>query len=248
MTGAGTTRPVLFLDDGGVMNDDRLRGLQWQRLVAEFFAPRLGGTQEAWSEANRIVISRLLEPAAWQARLQAAPDYRSFDYHYQLDWLRTMCELVHVPLPAEEACYHLALEATAAITRRVQAAFPGASETIRLLHRQGYLLYTASGEPSRDLANYLWGMGVHTCFQRLYGPDLIETFKAGPAYYERIFADAGVDPQAAVVVDNSLQALAWARQAGARTVLIGTGPSTQEEAAVWSASLAELPAIMDRLA
>jgi hypothetical protein len=97
------TRPVLFLDDGGVMNDNRLRGPQWQRLVAEFFVPRLGGTQEAWSEANRIVISRLLEPAA------------------------------------------------------------------------------------------------------------------------------------------------WARQAGARTVLIGTGPAAQEEAAVWSASLAELPAIMDGL-
>jgi HAD superfamily hydrolase (TIGR01509 family) len=241
------TRPVLFLDDGGVMNNNRRRGRQWQRLVAEFFAPRLGGTPQARSRANRIVSSRLLEPAAWQARVQAAPDYRTFDYRYQLDWLHTMGELVAVPLPAEEACYQLALEATAAITRRVQAAFPGASEAIRRLHRQGYLLYTASGEPSTDVANYLWGMGVRACFQRLYGPDLIETFKAGPAYYERVFADAGVDPQAAVVVDDSLQALAWARQAGARTVLMGTRPLAQEEAAMWSASLAELPAIMDRL-
>src|SRR5215469_10943699 len=165
------TRPVLFLDDGGVMTNNRLRGLQWQRLVAEFFAPRLGGTQEAWSEANRIVISRLQEPAAWQARLRAASDYRTFDYRYQLDWLHTMCALVNVPLPAEEACYQLALEATATITRRVQAAFPGASEAIRLLNRQGYTLYTASGEPSTDLANYLSGMGVRACFQRLYGPD-----------------------------------------------------------------------------
>lgn len=95
------TRPVLFLDDGGVMNDNRLRGLQWQCLVAEFFAPRLGGTQEAWSEANRIVIARLLEPAAWQARVQAATEYRSFDYCYQFDWFRTMCALVNVPVPAE---------------------------------------------------------------------------------------------------------------------------------------------------
>jgi len=239
------TRPVLFLDDGGVMNDNRRRGLQWQRMVAEFFAPRLGGPPEAWSRANRIVMSGILEPAAWQARLQAASDYRTFDYCYQLDWLRTMCDLVNVPFPPEEVGYPLTLEATAEITRRVRAAFPGASEAIRLLHQQGYLLYTASGEPSTDLANYLSGMGVRACFQRLYGPDLIDTFKAGPAYYERIFADAGVDPQYAVVVDDSLQALDWARQAGARTVLIGTGAAALEEGAVWSASLAELPAIMD---
>jgi len=151
------TRPMLFLDDGGVMNDPRLRGPQWQRLVAEFFVPRLGGTPEAWSKANRLVISRLLEPAAWQARLQAVDDYRSFEYRYQLDWLRMMGALVNVALPEEEACYHLALEATAAITRRVQAAFPGASEAIRLLHRRGYALYTSSGAPSTDLANYLGG-------------------------------------------------------------------------------------------
>ena len=121
------TRPVLFLDDGGVKNDNRLRGLQWQRMVAEYFAPRLGGTPEAWCEANRIVMSSILEPAAWQSRLQAASDYRTFDYCYQFDWLRTMCELVNVPFPAEEVYYPLALEAAAAVTRRVRAEFPGAS-------------------------------------------------------------------------------------------------------------------------
>ena len=35
------THPVLFLDDGGVMNDNRLRGEQWRRMVAEFFTPIL---------------------------------------------------------------------------------------------------------------------------------------------------------------------------------------------------------------
>ncbi len=34
---------ALFIDDGGVLNDNALRGPQWQRLVAEFFVPALGG-------------------------------------------------------------------------------------------------------------------------------------------------------------------------------------------------------------
>ena len=41
-------RLMVFLDDGGVMNDNNERGLQWQRLVSEFFAPLLGGPADAW--------------------------------------------------------------------------------------------------------------------------------------------------------------------------------------------------------
>lgn len=240
------TRPVLFLDDGGVMNDNQLRGEQWQRLVAAFFAPRLGGAPEAWAEANRIVMSRILEPAAWQARLQSVSDYRSFDYQYQIDWLNWMCELVNVPIPDEEQCYQLGLEATAAIIPRVRSAFPGAADAIRILHERGYTLNTASGESSTDLRDYLEGMEVRDCFQRLYGPDLIDTFKSGPAYYERIFADCGVDPASALVVDDSPQALGWARQVGAQTILVGAAPAAEEDAVTRIASLAHLPALIHR--
>ena len=235
------TRPVLFLDDGGVMNDNVLRGEQWPHLVAAFFAPRLGGAPEAWSEANRRVIATTLEPAAWQARLQSASDYRSFDYQYQVDWLSSMCELVNVPIPDEGECYQLAAEATTAITLQVRAAFPGAADAIRTLYGRGYVLYTASGEPSYDLEGHLAGMEVQDCFQRLYGPDLIDTFKAGPAYYERIFADVGVDPARALVIDDNAQALAWARQAGAQTILVGAAPAAEEENTIRIASLAQLP-------
>jgi len=38
-----TARPIIFLDDGGVMNDNNARALQWQRLVGEYFVPLLGG-------------------------------------------------------------------------------------------------------------------------------------------------------------------------------------------------------------
>lgn len=240
------TRPVLFIDDGGVMNDNRLRGEQWQRLVAEFFAPRLGGIPEAWAEANQIVMSRILEPVAWQARLQSMSDYRSFDYQYQIDWLNWMCKLVNVPAPDEKQCYQLGLEATTTIIPRVRSAFPGAADVIRILYGRDYVLYTASGESSTDLRDYLEGMGVRDCFQRLYGPDLVDTFKIGPAYYERLFADAGVDPASALVVDDTPQALAWARQVGAQTILVGAAPAAEEEPFTRLASLAQLPEIIHR--
>ena len=37
------------------MNDNATRGLRWQRLVAEYLAPRLGGNPDDWGEANRVV-------------------------------------------------------------------------------------------------------------------------------------------------------------------------------------------------
>ena len=239
---------AIFLDDGGVMNDGRERHTQWNRMVAEFFAPRLGGTPEAWSAANTRVITGMLQPQdvlqgdRWLARLAEAKDYASFDRQYWVDWLRGMCELVGVPTPAADECVALGHEVSGYITPRTRAAFPGVVDAIRALHRDGHLLHTASGESSADLDGYLHGMGVRACFRRLYGPDLLDTFKSSPQFYRSLFQDAGVAPHDAVVVDDSVVAVSWAAEAGARTVLIGAAPSSGTNATLCIGSLAELPA------
>src|SRR5207248_9127629 len=99
---------VLFIDDGGVMNDNAVRGAQWQRLLGEFFPPILGGTPEAWAEANPLVSARLWDEAyirATWARLDA--DYPAFRRAWHLDWLRGMCAWVGVATPPEEAALAL---------------------------------------------------------------------------------------------------------------------------------------------
>lgn len=239
-----TARLIIFLDDGGVLNANYARGLQWQRLVGEYFVPLLGGSADAWSRANRVVANRLFEPGAWRKRVQAAADYHSFDRAYQVEWLRGMCELVGIETPPEEECLRLARRAAVFITRRVHAAFPGVVDTIRTLHRQGYPLHTASGESSRELEGYLQAMGVRECFGRLYGPDLIETLKEGPEYYERIFADLGIAAAEALVVDDSPRAIEWATRVGARTVLVENPSHPHTGATVHIGSLVELPALL----
>jgi FMN phosphatase YigB (HAD superfamily) len=238
---------VVFLDDGGVMNDNRLRGPQWQRLVAEFFAPQLGGPPEAWSKANRAVIKAMLEPAVWQERLRLAPSYQHFERMYQVDWLKGMCALVDVPAPADDVCYTLARQATALIIPQIRSALPGAVEAIRKLYQRGYHLYTASSGASSDLAGHLEVMGVRDCFQRLYGPDLINTFKNGSDFYTRLFADAGVHPAEALVLDDSAQAVAWATEAGARAMLVGQASVVQDGMVRCIAGLAELPNVIQAI-
>jgi HAD superfamily hydrolase (TIGR01509 family) len=215
-----TGRYVLFLDDGGVISDNDVRAPQWQRMVGQFFAPILGGSAEAWAEANRVVITSFFSPGAWEARMNSTPDYWSFERKYNLDWLADMCQLVGVPTPSEEESVELARRAGAWIVSKVRADFPGAADAIRRLHDAGYILHTASGESSTDLKGYLGATGVLDCFGRLYGPDLVNTHKSGPDYYERIFADAGALPTDALVIDDSHVALSWAVQVGARTVLV----------------------------
>jgi HAD superfamily hydrolase (TIGR01509 family) len=239
------TRPVIFLDDGGVMNDNHLRGPQWQRLIGEFFAPRLGGTRTAWAEANRITVTRMFEPENWQARILAASDYASFERDYWLDWVGGMCQFAGVALPSVDESLKLAQQAEAYIAPLVRSAFPGAIEAIRELHAQGYLLHTASGEPSTTLHDYLEGMGVRTCFERLYGPDLLDTLKAKPEYYERLFVDAQISPGDALIVDDSPRVLAWAKELGAMTVLVGADAERGTlDGTRHIGSLAELPELM----
>ena len=47
---------ALFLDDGGVLNDNSLRAPEWLRLIGEFMPARMGGTSEQWARANQVVF------------------------------------------------------------------------------------------------------------------------------------------------------------------------------------------------
>ncbi len=232
----------IFLDDGGVITDKQRRAAEFGRLVGDCFVPLLGGTEEAWTRAHRAVVDRLADPQS--ASTLAAADFVGFYRAYQLRWVAGMCELLGLPTPPEEECLDLAYRALGWITRRIQAALPGAVETIHLLHRQGYALHTASGSCSLELAGSLKGLGVRRCFGRLYGADLVNTFKEGPQYYARLFTDAGVQPEGALVVDDSTDALDWAARLGARTVLVSASPHPETGTTPRLESLAELPAFL----
>ena len=238
-------RLTIFLDDGGVMSDNALRGEQWQRLVGEFFAPRLGGDPASWAKANRVAFEPLF--LKYESQLRDDPYDVFWNDAYQREWLQVMCDHVGVPAPRDDECLALARQASAYVTRRVSAAFPGVADTIKELHTRGFGLHAASGEHSDDLEGYLGAMGVRDLFGRLYGPDLVETSKGGPLFYQRIFDDAGVEPGEAVVVDNSPDCVRWAGEAGALAVPVSTGSSGQSPSPSVIGSLTNLPNLMERI-
>ena len=238
------SRPVLFFDDGGVMNDNSLRGSQWQRYVGDFLSARLGGEAASWAEANAVAV-----PPLWPKYQPIMggfgdpnDDVKAMWESYQLEWVRSMAQHVGLLLPLSDAeCIALAREASIYTTERVHAAFPGVIETLRRLHADGYILHTASNQVSHEMDGYLRGMGVRELFpRRLYGHDLLGIGKGHRLYYDRLFADTGVEPEDAIVFDDSPRILPFAADAGARTVLVSRerpegydGPLIASLANVW---------------
>ena len=210
----------IFIDDGGVLNDNERRGAEWRRLIGEYLSPRLGGEPLAWGEANLIVFGE-----QWQ-RFEAWHELHALDEEYvdffgpadeSSRWLREMCE--HVGVPTPEDCCELSNATARYVQSRIRSGYQDAAPGVRALFEAGYTLATASGEQSHALGLYLVALGIRDCFAgRLYGPDLVRAHKASPTYYERILADSGVSPASALVVDDSSNAIAWAAQAGMQTV------------------------------
>jgi len=238
---------TILLDDGGVLNDNSIRSAEWQRLVGEFLAPRLGGEPRAWGEANDVVFSQVWREfeELRDARI-AAGDIEYFDYmgEQRERWLRDMCTFVGVAAPRNPVS--LAVETEDYVLARARCAYPGVANAVRALHDRRYRLGTASGGTSRELEGYVGGLGVRELFpERLYGPDLVGAMKGSREFYDRIFADMNVDPAETLVTDDTPTILAQAEVLGARTVLVTRNPPAIYDSDVIG-SLAELPSLLKR--
>ena len=202
---------VVFLDDGGVLNDNERRAPEWRRLLGEFFPPLLGGTPAAWADANQVVFEGIWRD--WQELqergLEVGPDWWPAQ---NPRWLIGMCERVGVPIPDD-------VEGTVRashryVMARVDSAYPDAAPAMRAMHAKGVTLHLASGGQSYELEAYLRRMSVWELIDRPYGADLLGVNKTGRHYYERIVADCGVDPREAIVVDDTADVLEWAEATG----------------------------------
>ena len=236
----------IFLDDGGVMNDNALRGPQWRGFVAEYLVPRFGGGHSSWEAANTEVINRQMPMYIAGTGFPLKGGYRKARRRMEISWLRDMCEIVGVDAPGDdEECYRVSRATTEYVIERVRADYPGATEAIQTLHENGYKLYTASGTDSHDLQAFLEGMGVRELFTQTYGPDLIDTHKGSRHYYEGIMADADVSPDNVLVVDDSPKSVVWAEEAGATAVLVSNEATKASDHVI--GSLAELPGLLAAL-
>ncbi|KAG0005011.1 hypothetical protein BGZ65_012171 [Modicella reniformis] len=269
---------TIFIDTGGVINDNERRGPQWLQYMGEFFpTTSLGGTADIWCSAHSEVVEPFFRQwhdfmtmathMAEEAQAKAIASGKDpkmvaqgldpesnvaniFDQLYQLILIQQVCNVAAPHIPgltsklSEEELFQLAKRAHAHAMERVKADYPGAVETIQALKATGlYKLYTSSGDHSRDIECNLKGLGILDCFEEVYGVDRVNCLKLSRRYFERVFDRVGLkvvkrddddddddeeeedDEESSsrdevVVLDDCINTLQWARELGARTVLI----------------------------
>ncbi len=209
------------------MNDNRLRGPEWPRLLGEFMPARMGGTKESWARANEVVFPELWKRI--QSRIGEFSNHHQFMQFYASNWLSDMCTLVGVQTLPDEDALLLYKEVSCYISERANCEVKGAADAVRSLHHAGYTLYMASGTPSWELSGILAKMGISDAFSAFYGPDLVDYVKHGTAFYQRLFVHADVSPEKVLVVESDSECCSWASNAGADVVWID--PSGRGDAA-----------------
>jgi len=230
------TIAAVFLDVDGVINDHALNPGMWDAHFGEVLAPVLGGDARAWGKANRAVF-----PAIWARNESWGTDPMTRIRIEAAETIGAMAEYLGMARPAPDQCFDLLRAADVHIAATAEAAFPFAAEAIRALAAR-LPVHTATGNPSWRVEALLNGLGVRELVGVLAGPDLVNIWKGGPVYYERVFAAAEVAPAEALVVDDSEKCLAWAAEAGAQTAHI-TSEACPCPATRHLATLAEVPAL-----
>ena len=237
----------IFLDDGGVMNDNRRRAPQWETQVGDYFSERFGGDPSMWGSANRKYVEEVLSTFFDWDGFWGTVDYPTYIRRFIDDWVEAMFVNAGRELPPREEYDDIYYSNNRYVTPRVLAAFPGVNEAIKTLFVKGFTLHTASGEDSVDLNGYLTGMGVREFFTNLYGPDLISTMKNSERFYLEIFEDLDISPEQAIIIDDNPRVLEMITGVGANAIQACQSMNFQPCIPDYVMSMSELPDLVDKI-
>ncbi|MFX1389106.1 MAG: HAD family hydrolase [Promethearchaeota archaeon] len=211
---------ILF-DDGNTLNDNKIRGKQWQQLIGEYFSPKFGGKPESWGYANIELTKDFggkdVPKLLYQNRKKS---HKEFIGWFIEKWINEMFDYVGIERPEKNQYKELYYGASKFVAHKVKAAFPGVIETIKKLHNEGYSLCTASGTESIELEFYLESMGLEQFFKKLYGPDLIDILKIDETFYNVIFEDLKISPKQAIIIEDKPYYLKEAEKSGASIIQV----------------------------
>ncbi|KAF9970100.1 hypothetical protein BGZ73_007286 [Actinomortierella ambigua] len=191
----------VFLDSGGVINDNYVRGPQWLRCFQDYM-PTLGiaegVTGQEWAEALYLVMEEERRIDIWDLLLKDSKGYLQFERKYFIYWIQTLARMlqetvipassspkrtVHLP-PTDDEQLALAKKIHGHCVANIRADIPGACEAIlEMRTKLGCKLYTSSSELSTDLYNTFKTLGLLT----LPGPASSETDKAEGQAGEPVF-------------------------------------------------------------
>jgi len=207
---------TIFFDDGGVLNDNNIRGEQWKTLVGKYYFLRFGGEPEVWGEANAKIIPSFFD--LLRDGKDKFDDYQTFYNNFKKHMVLEMFKEAGKTIPKNTNLVEVYNSTREYVIPRVQSAIPGVIDSIKELSLKNFILYTATGAVSIEMKLYLEGMGIIKYFQEFYGPDLINTWKIDSEYYEAIFKHSKLDSAKAIFIEDNPRFLNSALEVGANVI------------------------------
>ncbi|KAG0258493.1 hypothetical protein BG011_003266 [Mortierella polycephala] len=142
----------IFLDSGGVINDNDRRAPQWVDHLEEYMPKTcIGGPPQLWGRANATLSSRLFigenRERDWDRLIMQATDFKDFSRKYYLYWLQGAVELVNELLREEyeqEQAQQIDLSEIDVEPRKlVQLELPGSEEEQIQIAHEAHMYCTA---------------------------------------------------------------------------------------------------------
>ncbi len=100
--------------------------------------------------------------------------------------------------------------------------FPGVTQALRMLKKEGYLIGMASSTPNRLLLHIMDYLGITSFFDAITGGDEVRRGKPDPEIFLRAMRKLGVAPEETVVVGDTVYDACPAHKVGAIPVLVNT--------------------------
>jgi HAD superfamily hydrolase (TIGR01509 family) len=237
---------AIFFDDGGVLNDNNIRGPQWEVFCGEYLHSKFGGDSEVWSEANHKV-SMTLAKSFWSNSKVIFQDFNTFYANYKSEWVKQMFEEVGRSVPPKKDRERIFDATVVYVWPRIHSAIPGIIECVKELYSNGYILYTATGLHSKEIKMVLEGMSIKQFFSEFFGPDLINTRKRNPKFFELIFKKLNIESNKAIVIEDRPKCIENAIKSGAQVIQACVTGEYAPQFPLYVENMYELPHIIENL-
>ncbi|KAF9953458.1 hypothetical protein BGZ70_000245 [Mortierella alpina] len=211
---------AIFLDSGGVINDNSRRAPQWVYHLEQYMpTTRLGGPGKLWGEANAILSDQLFgsEDRLWDKFIAESEDFKSFYRTYCLYWMNGTIGLVNDFLRREHEQNIALQDQVAGSTEKepLQLAYPETeAELIEIAHN-AHLYCTALVQ-----ADYPGAVEAIMRLKFEQGFDMYTCSGEAANELELTFRTLGISTLSPSAAASTEHILAWAKIHGARTVLI----------------------------
>ncbi|MFN8372135.1 MAG: HAD family hydrolase [Anaerolineae bacterium] len=209
----------IFFDLHGTLADGARVHECYCAGVGRVLSGRYGGAPDAWARANRAIV------ADWDSYftdLDLAGDEGYADmWEGYFRTTRAMFRLTDTPEPSKAELLKLTRELPGLAVEGCDALYPEVRGVLKQLGAAGYKLGAASNALLSQVRATLAGGGILGQFDApIMAADVAEQWVKDADYYRIAAIKAQVPPSSCLVVDDNVEPLAGAREAGMRTAWV----------------------------